>query len=278
MNLLTIIIPMFNEQDNIENCINSLTKQSNQNFVAIFIDDGSSDSTLLRLKRYLNQGISFEYKIIEQINKGAAAARQAGIKMSKTKFIMYFDCDDDISSDIIEHIYKEYNKNNDIDIVIPNMSIQKANGDWCDFHFYTGDIKLEPLDCVKESLRNWGVHGCFAIKKSIIIKSYEDYYSYNVNRENYINNDEVITRLNFSNSKEIVRIDSTYYYKHNLYSTTKKINNKKYLTIKNSIILNEIYFSCLSLIQKRQVTQYCRHYWLLCYFEGSVLCSYFICF
>lgn len=241
MSLVTIIIPMFNEIDNIRQCVEVLRKQKNQNFDVIFVDDGSSDSTVEELSRYLDPSIVFNYKIIKQTNKGAAAARLAGIKIAVTEFIMLFDCDDDLSDNIIDEVYSEYKKDSNVDIIIPNMRIQNINGDWNDFIFYTKDLQLKPIDCVKESLKNWGVHGCYTIRRDIINGSYTKYYSYNVKKENYVNNDEVITRLNFSSSKKIVRTNSVYYYKYNHSSTTKRINNNKYLSIKNSVILNNIY-------------------------------------
>lgn len=241
MSLVTIIIPMFNEIDNIRQCVEVLRKQKNQNFDVIFVDDGSSDSTVEELSRYLDPSIVFNYKIIKQTNKGAAAARLAGIKIAVTEFILLFDCDDDLSDNIIDEVYSEYKKDSNVDIIIPNMRIQNINGDWNDFIFYTKDLQLKPIDCVKESLKNWGVHGCYTIRRDIINGSYTKYYSYNVKKENYVNNDEVITRLNFSSSKKIVRTNSVYYYKYNHSSTTKRINNNKYLSIKNSVILNNIY-------------------------------------
>lgn len=241
MSLVTIIIPMFNEIDNIRQCVEVLRKQKNQNFDVIFVDDGSSDSTVEELSRYLDPSIMFNYKIIKQTNKGAAAARLAGIKIAVTEFIMLFDCDDDLSDNIVDEVYSEYKKDSNVDIIIPNMRIQNINGDWNDFIFYTKDLQLKPIDCVKESLKNWGVHGCYTIRRDIINGSYTKYYSYNVKKENYVNNDEVITRLNFSSSRKIVRTNSVYYYKYNHSSTTKRINNNKYLSIKNSVILNNIY-------------------------------------
>ena len=241
MSLVTIIIPMFNEIDNIRQCVEVLRKQKNQNFDVIFVDDGSSDSTVEELSRYLDPSIMFNYKIIKQTNKGAAAARLAGIKIAVTEFIMLFDCDDDLSDNIVDEVYSEYKKDSNVDIIIPNMRIQNINGDWNDFIFYTKDLQLKPIDCVKESLKNWGVHGCYTIRRDIINGSYTKYYSYNVKKENYVNNDEVITRLNFSSSRKIVRTNSVYYYKYNHSSTTKRINNNKYLSIKNSVILSNIY-------------------------------------
>ena len=243
MNLVTIVIPMYNEQKNIEICVNVLKSQINQNFDVLFIDDGSSDNTLGKLKESLISDVEFNYKIIQQQNQGAAAARKKGIDYALTEFIMVFDCDDKLSNNLTEEIYTIHSMNNDVDIIIPEMQIQNKKNNWDKLCFYTQDSILKPLDCVRNSLNGWNIHGCFAIKKIIFDKSYKDYESYNVNYTNYINNDEIITRLNFLNSKIIIKSKATYYYCYNIFSTTKKINEKKYLMIKNALILNSIFLN-----------------------------------
>ena len=241
MNLVSIIVAMYNEESNIQSCIQTLRAQINQRFDVIFIDDGSTDNTILNLKRLLSSGVEFNYRIIEQKNQGAAAARKEGIRHASTEFIMILDCDDKLSTDLVEEIYEKNNEYTSVDIIIPNMRVQNINGEWRDFIFYTKDSQLKPLDCINNSLNGWRVHGCFGVRRSIIHKSYEDYEIYNKDNENYLNNDEVITRLNFKNSKKIVRSHAEYYYCYNTLSTTKKINDKKYLMIKNALIMNDIF-------------------------------------
>lgn len=241
MNLITFIIPMYNEERNIESCIQCLKNQTNQKFNVIFVDDGSVDSTLNKLDEYLMQEISFNYKILQQKNQGAAAARKNGIKNAETDFVMILDCDDECSDNLVDQIYIRYEEYEDVDIILPFMKIQNEDKTWSNLSLYTNETVLKPLDCVFHSLNGWSVHGCFAIKKNVIEKSYFDYELYNVNKVNYINNDEVVTRLNFLNSNKIVRCNAYYYYCYNPKSTTKRVNEKKYLMINNAYILYELF-------------------------------------
>lgn len=249
MNLVTVIIPMYNESNNIQKCIKNLCEQSNQKFDVIFVDDGSKDGTLEKLKKILTDDIKFNYQIKSQENQGAASARKNGIENSKTHFIMMLDCDDRLSVDAIEEVYSKYKANVDVDIIIPNMLIQGESGEWDELKIYTDSLKLDPMECVKNTLDGWLIHGCFTIKKEIFLKSYKDYSEFNPQDKNFINNDEVLTRLNFMNSSSIVRSLSTYFYYFNPASTTKKINQNKYLIIHNTLILNKILsvFPCFSL-------------------------------
>lgn len=243
MNIISVIIPMFNEKKNIKNCLDILKNQNSQDFEAIFIDDGSTDGTIELLNKYLNESnIKFDYKVLKQENRGAAEARKVGIEHSTKDYVIFYDCDDIISSDMISNFYDVFHSHRDLDILMPDMYIENKVKEWKKFAFYTDDIILEPIQCIIESLNGWRVHGCITIKKSIILRSYRDYLKYNTDNINYGNNDEVITRLNFSNSLKIMRTNSKYYYCFNDTSTTKKINEKKYLAINNAFILNSIYF------------------------------------
>lgn len=241
MILITLIVPMYNEAKNIKQCTTILKNQLNQNFKVVFIDDGSTDNTISILQDELKNDINFTYKIVQQSNQGAAGARKSGIHHSNTEYIMFYDCDDLLSNNMVQEFYKTYSKNQDADIIMPKMSIQIQDGSWKDFEFYSTDAFLKPLDCVKNSLSDWRVHGCFSIKKDIILKSYNDYKKYNPKNENFINNDEVVTRLNFLNSQKIVRSNGIYYYCYNENSTTKKINPIAYLQINNALIMDKIF-------------------------------------
>lgn len=243
MNLITIIVPMFNEENNIEQCVITLRNQSNQNFNVVFIDDGSTDNTLLKLESLLNTQDNFNYTIIKQSNKGAAEARKVGIETASSKYVMIYDCDDLLSDNYINCFYETYHEYLDVDIIIPNACTQKKDGGWGEYEFYTDDKILNALDCLKNSFYIWKIHGWFAIKRNIILKSYDDYKVFNPDNKNYINNDEVITRFNFYNSKLIVRSEAIYYYCYNSSSTTKKINQNLYLKINNALIIDQSFSS-----------------------------------
>lgn len=241
MNLVSIIVPMFNEENNVEECVNNLKYQTNSNFDVVFIDDGSTDNTIKNLKKHLSTNINFKYKIIKQSNSGAAEARRKGVDNSSTEYVMFFDCDDKISTDAVYDIYRIYREHKNVDIIIPELHVENESGGFDKFKFYTDDVFLNNLDCVNFSLNGWRVHGIITIRKKIVVLSYEYYDKYNPKKNNFINNDEVVTRFNFSNSKVIIRSKAIYYYCNNILSTTKKINMNRYLMIKNANIINDHY-------------------------------------
>jgi glycosyltransferase involved in cell wall biosynthesis len=96
--LVSIIIPVYNAEKYLAECITSAIGQTWQNTEIIIIDDGSTDDSLKIAQNYSdNRNI----KIITQINKGASSARNAGLKEAKGDYIQFLDADDLLSPDKI---------------------------------------------------------------------------------------------------------------------------------------------------------------------------------
>lgn len=116
---VSIIIPVYNAENYIEKCIKSLINQTYKFLEIIFVNDGSTDSSLQILKKY-----RLEYNniiILEQKNKGQGEARNLGIKNARGRFITFADSDDWLSDEYIEVLYKDIIDNN-ADISICNMA------------------------------------------------------------------------------------------------------------------------------------------------------------
>lgn len=91
--LVSIIIPAYNSEKYITECLQSVLDQSWTNREIIVVNDGSTDTTRSIILNHKNQGI----KLVEQENKGAAAARNNGLKYSKGDYIQFLDSDDLLS-------------------------------------------------------------------------------------------------------------------------------------------------------------------------------------
>lgn len=96
--LISIIIPVYNTEKYIEECINSLLNQSLKEIEIICINDGSTDNSLNLLK-------DFEQKdpriiVISKENSGPANARNIGLNSASADYIYFMDSDDYISNKI----------------------------------------------------------------------------------------------------------------------------------------------------------------------------------
>jgi lipopolysaccharide biosynthesis glycosyltransferase/glycosyltransferase involved in cell wall biosynthesis len=103
--LISIIIPVFNSQDTITQCINSAIEQTLDNIEIICIDDCSTDRSKKILKEY--EKIDKRIKLISyESNLGTSKARKDGILSSRGKFIMFMDSDDYLEPHACMYLYK----------------------------------------------------------------------------------------------------------------------------------------------------------------------------
>ena len=98
--LVSIIIPVYNAENTIERCINTLISQTYSNIEIIIINDGSTDNSENLINQYVQK--DNRIKLINIKNNGVSNARNTGINYSKGKYIMFVDADDYISSKMIE--------------------------------------------------------------------------------------------------------------------------------------------------------------------------------
>ncbi|MFT4654023.1 MAG: glycosyltransferase involved in cell wall biosynthesis [Patiriisocius sp.] len=88
--IVTVVVPMFNVEKYIEQCIASVLAQSFKNFELICVNDGCTDHTLTLLKQFTDPRI----RVISQKNRGLAGARNTGIQAAKGIYIALLDADD----------------------------------------------------------------------------------------------------------------------------------------------------------------------------------------
>lgn len=106
----SVIIPVYNDEIYIKECLDSLKKQTFKNFEIICINDGSTDETQRVLETY---ALKFpKYKIINQENKGLSIARNNGLKEAVGEYIYFVDSDDVLKENTLEVAWnkcKEFN-------------------------------------------------------------------------------------------------------------------------------------------------------------------------
>ena len=98
--IISIIVPVFNAENTLTRCINSILLQSYRNFELILIDDGSIDGSWKIMESAAKK--DNRVKCIHKENKGVSDARNLGLNMAKGEFICFVDADDWLSSDYLE--------------------------------------------------------------------------------------------------------------------------------------------------------------------------------
>lgn len=121
---VSIIVPVYNVESYLSMCLDSIINQTFEDIEIICINDGSTDRSALILEQY--RKFDSRIKIINKENGGLSSARNAGMNVSTGKYILFVDSDDWISTNAVEHLYN---------------NAQKNNSDMVVFDFVCNDIK-----------------------------------------------------------------------------------------------------------------------------------------
>ena len=112
---VSVIIPVYNAQDGIKQCLDSLLNQSFTDFEIILLNDGSTDNSLEVIKKYA--AVNDFIRVIDKENEGVAKTRNKGIQLANGKYIVFIDNDDFVDSDYLERFYNAIDQEQ-LDIVL----------------------------------------------------------------------------------------------------------------------------------------------------------------
>lgn len=102
--LITVVVPIYNVEEYLEKCIDSILTQTYQYIELILVDDGSTDSCGIICDNYEKK--DNRIKVIHKKNGGLSDARNVGISIANGKYITFVDSDDFITNSAIETLYK----------------------------------------------------------------------------------------------------------------------------------------------------------------------------
>lgn len=124
--LVSIVIPVYNKREYIEECLEAISKQTYTNFEAIIIDDGSTDGSA-----EICDSVAVKYpwvRIIHKTNGGVSAARNQGMREARGEWICFVDVDDYPLPEMLEKMVNE-----DVALVVCNWSDEKKKHCSCKF-------------------------------------------------------------------------------------------------------------------------------------------------
>lgn len=102
--LISVIVPVYNVEEYLKECLESIQCQTYSNIEVILVNDGSTDHSQEICERYCQQDPRFH--LINHANKGLSGARNHGMIESKGEFITFVDSDDVIKDDMLEQLLK----------------------------------------------------------------------------------------------------------------------------------------------------------------------------
>ena len=219
--MISIIVPVYNVEEYLEECLESIRQQTFTDIEVILVNDGSTDGSREICERYCEKDIRF--RLINQENQGQSVARNRGFKESIGQYIMFVDSDDVINTNVLE-VLLPYMKT-DVDMVECRLTINKA-----DFN-HTKPSRIAFEGNSKEAILN-----CIEFKEVKFCAFTKLYRREIVEKipflEGYIYED-VFTGINYLKYiRKIVVVDFIgYYYRVRPNSTMTKSFNEKNLDI-----------------------------------------------
>ncbi|MBR1416984.1 MAG: glycosyltransferase family 2 protein [Bacilli bacterium] len=227
--LVSVVVPLYNKEEYILECANSIINQTYKNIEIIIVNDGSSDNS----KKICEQLAKKDKRInlINQKNLGTYMARYNGIKNSHGKYIMFIDADDYIRVDAIEILYNTISKEK-CDVIRFNPEII-SNNNTKNNYIYKGKELIEKDDifnCLLTS--NYLNSLCLCFYERKLFNNIKPIEKNIINGEDFLLNLDVFSKVD----KVLFLNDYLYYYRYNINSTTKKIDYKQILNNINNFI------------------------------------------
>ncbi len=126
--LVSVVVPVYNAEKFLKECIQSIVAQTYQNIELLLIDDGSTDAS----GEICNEFVAVDSRVChyKSANYGVSTARNKGIDLAKGKYICFIDADDLLERDYIEKLYSEIQKNH-------------TDISFCNYQYVYGNKKLK---------------------------------------------------------------------------------------------------------------------------------------
>ena len=209
MNLVSIIIPVYNQEKYLAETLNSVLNQTYSNWECVLVNDGSTDNSVAILQPFLTQDNRFHF--INSENKGVSHARNLALKQVKGDFILFLDGDDLIHSEKIELAISNFQKDSDLSIVFNTTNYFQNT---IENVLYPMNISPELLN-FNGLLLYWGEKIILPIHSAIIKKSLFDGIEYN--SELTAQEDWLVWLRLFQKNPKVLVLDTvlSYYRKHN---------------------------------------------------------------
>ena len=142
--LITIVIPIYNIVNYIDECLNSIICQSYHNLEIILVDDGSDDGSGAKCDDWKSK--DDRIIVIHTFHGGPSAARNAALSIAKGKYITFIDGDDRIHSSFVHSLYSELVRND------AQISFCEVQYDFGDQEYSLTDNCDYSVECLSEDL------------------------------------------------------------------------------------------------------------------------------
>ena len=227
--LISAVIPAYNAEKYIEECLNSIMNQTFRDWECIIVDDASSDNTLSIIKEFAGKDQRFRYDMLPVNSGSAKAPRDKAASLATSEWILEVDADDFIDPDMMEKLYARAVQTG-ADIVCKRMKKFDHENPQRFIFLPDEDFDLQCIltgeEAVMLTIPNWIIPSSGLIRKKLW-----DMRSTAKTGINHMNVDEFDGRELLLKANFIVFEDAVYHYRHNSSSITHKASSKLFETL-----------------------------------------------
>ena len=221
MTQISIIIPIYNAEDYLNECLDSVVNQTLSDIEIICINDGSSDNSLSIVEEFATK--DSRIKIISQKNNGQGSARNKGLNIANGKYIYFMDADDKIELNTLNDCYEIMEKDNLDFVMFQLINYDDEN----DVFYQENDYDMPKINkLVENNIFSYNDlnHLIFQVAVSPVNKLYNKKFLENINvkfPEDVIFEDNIFFWNVFLNAEKIKFIPQHYYIRrrHSLSTT-----------------------------------------------------------
>lgn len=161
---ISVIIPLYNKEKSIARTIESILKQTLQDFELVIVDDGSTDNSVDIVRGFNDDRIV----LVQQKNAGPGAARNTGVRNAKADWIVFLDADDELLLIALEYYNSLVINNPSCNIIDCNTYYNIDGGKSIGYHPIDGIVKNALKECFFGKIGPGANHSCY--KRSILLQ------------------------------------------------------------------------------------------------------------
>lgn len=209
MPLVSFVIPAYNTEKFIERTLKSLTCQTLKDFEIIIIDDGSTDKTVEKANKILEESGFFNYFVLSQPNSGVSSARNKGLKLAKGEYVIFLDSDDYVSEKLVEKLYNLISKDKP-DIVFWKFKIAYPENE------NSIPVSKNLFVCYKEIIEGVSYSGKEILRQNIVKRNFSIHIGSGAYKREFLISNNLYFPINFKLGEDLYFIFSSLYIADNV--------------------------------------------------------------
>jgi glycosyltransferase involved in cell wall biosynthesis len=215
MTKVSVLVAVYNAEQFLPECLDSLLRQTLPDIQVVCVDDGSTDGSLSLLHDYACRDTRIEVVHLDE-NGGQAHARNVGLQQASGEVVCMLDADDWLSDDALERMYEAFDAETDA-VLFDVVSVYGRREEHYPMPLFES---LTGHEAFRLSL-TWQIHGLYGVRAAIHFE-----HPYDESCRAY--SDDNTTRIHYLCSRRVKRCTGIYYYRQHASSVTHRVSVRRF--------------------------------------------------